>query len=279
MTHHLTRRRMILASAAALAPLGARAQAQPAWAGTAARLDQLHALVVNRGGAQAFGRAFRGPALDRPVNVKSVSKTIVALLTGIAIDRGVLDGPDQPVLPILGRAAIRQPAMQAPTIRAICSGSVSPARAPGGTDRSIPQTADMTRGATVTITRTREAWISDSARTSPPASSPNTSMSCSPPGIAPNHAVAWSKPNTRRNSGYPAAPISSTNSGTKASDSAKSGRCPTMSGVIADPAATPRNVRMNVPSSPRSRIRAPAKAPARQAAIGPSRNGSGSPAR
>ena len=105
MTHHLTRRRMILASAAALAPLGARAQAQPAWAGTAARLDQLHALVVTRGGAQAFGRAFRGPALDRPVNVKSVSKTIVALLTGIAIDRGVLDGPDQPVLPILGRPA------------------------------------------------------------------------------------------------------------------------------------------------------------------------------
>ena len=34
--------------------------------------------------------------------MKSVSKTIVALLTGIAIDRDVIQGVDQPVLPLLG---------------------------------------------------------------------------------------------------------------------------------------------------------------------------------
>ncbi|MEQ8965587.1 MAG: serine hydrolase [Azospirillaceae bacterium] len=59
-------------------------------------LDQLHALVVARRGAVALAEAYRGPAVDRPVNVKSVSKTIVATLTGIAIERGVLPGVEAP---------------------------------------------------------------------------------------------------------------------------------------------------------------------------------------
>ena len=41
-----------------------------------------------------LAEAFRGPALDRAVNVKSVSKTVVAALTGAAIDRGVVPGLD-----------------------------------------------------------------------------------------------------------------------------------------------------------------------------------------
>ncbi|MEO1459767.1 MAG: serine hydrolase, partial [Pseudomonadota bacterium] len=45
-------------------------------------------------GAVRVARAFRGPALARPANVKSVSKTLVALLTGIAIDKGVLPGTE-----------------------------------------------------------------------------------------------------------------------------------------------------------------------------------------
>ncbi len=51
----------------------------------AKRLDQLQSLVINQNGEQVFANAFLGPALDTPVNIKSVSKTIVALLTGIAI--------------------------------------------------------------------------------------------------------------------------------------------------------------------------------------------------
>ena len=54
----------------------------------AARLDQLHGLIVGLNGEIVVGKAFRGPELDRPVNVKSVSKTIVATLAGIALDRG-----------------------------------------------------------------------------------------------------------------------------------------------------------------------------------------------
>ena len=66
-------------------------------------LDQLHALVIRRGGAPLLEIAPRGPGLDRVANVKSVSKTLLALMTGIAFARGVLPGPDARLLPLLGR--------------------------------------------------------------------------------------------------------------------------------------------------------------------------------
>ncbi len=67
-------------------------------------MEQLHALVVIQGGEERLAIAPRGPGLDRIANIKSVSKTIVALLTGIAIDRGHLSGPNARVLPLLDRA-------------------------------------------------------------------------------------------------------------------------------------------------------------------------------
>jgi CubicO group peptidase (beta-lactamase class C family) len=42
-----------------------------------------------------------GPPLDRPVNIKSASKSVMSALVGIAIGRGVFTGVDQPVLPLL----------------------------------------------------------------------------------------------------------------------------------------------------------------------------------
>jgi hypothetical protein len=47
-----------------------------------------------------------------------------------------------------------------------------------------PQTPVIRIGASETMTSTRVAWISDSVRTLPPASWPNSSMSCKPPGMA-----------------------------------------------------------------------------------------------
>jgi CubicO group peptidase (beta-lactamase class C family) len=64
-------------------------------ADTARKFSQIHSLIIARGGEIAFAEAFRGPALDRAVNVKSVSKSFVAALTGAAIDKGVLSGVDQ----------------------------------------------------------------------------------------------------------------------------------------------------------------------------------------
>ncbi|MGE0652770.1 MAG: hypothetical protein AB7P12_13635, partial [Alphaproteobacteria bacterium] len=60
----------------------------------AGELGQLHSLIVARHGTIRFERSFRGPGLDVPVNVKSVAKVIVSALVGIAIDRGLFDGPD-----------------------------------------------------------------------------------------------------------------------------------------------------------------------------------------
>jgi CubicO group peptidase (beta-lactamase class C family) len=89
-------RRQVLAglSAAALAtgPLRAQASYGPA-IDRARELDQLNALVIAQDGQIRVAEAIRGPALERAVNVKSVSKTIVAALTGIAIDAGDLPGP------------------------------------------------------------------------------------------------------------------------------------------------------------------------------------------
>ena len=60
-------------------------------------LDQLNSLIVAQHGEIVLGESFRGPALDHPANVKSVSKTLVAALTGAALDRGLLSGADQPL--------------------------------------------------------------------------------------------------------------------------------------------------------------------------------------
>ena len=98
------RRRLLLGAAAAT--LGARGvfAADPLddVRRRAAALGQLHGLIVARGGRIALAEAFRGPALDRPVNVKSVSKTIVASLAGAAIDRGLLTGTDQRLIEVIG---------------------------------------------------------------------------------------------------------------------------------------------------------------------------------
>ena len=67
----------------------------------AAALPNLHALLVARAGEERVGQVFRGPGLDRPVNVKSVSKSVMSALAGAAIERGILDGVDQRIAPVL----------------------------------------------------------------------------------------------------------------------------------------------------------------------------------
>jgi CubicO group peptidase (beta-lactamase class C family) len=66
----------------------------------AAELAQLRAVLIVRDGEEAASRVFRGPDLDTPVNVKSVSKTIMSALAGAAIARGVLEGVEQPIAPL-----------------------------------------------------------------------------------------------------------------------------------------------------------------------------------
>ena len=101
-------RRATLAGFAAW-PLAARAAPGFGAAFDRARsMEQLRSLVIARRGQVLEAEAVRGPPLDRPVNVKSVSKSLVSALAGIAIARGELAGTDQPVAPLLRRAVPRR---------------------------------------------------------------------------------------------------------------------------------------------------------------------------
>ena len=76
----------------------------------ARQLPKLNALVILRHGETLAEHRFNdGPPLDRPVNIKSASKSVLSALAGIAIARGVLEGTEQPVLTELRRFAPGDP--------------------------------------------------------------------------------------------------------------------------------------------------------------------------
>ncbi|MFC4727263.1 serine hydrolase domain-containing protein [Coralloluteibacterium thermophilus] len=87
--------------------LSAPARAAPALAAVlddAAALAPLRTVVVARDGEVLAERGYRGHATTRPANIKSASKAVVSALVGIAIDRGLLEGVDQPTAPLLADA-------------------------------------------------------------------------------------------------------------------------------------------------------------------------------
>ncbi len=65
----------------------------------AAELPALHTLLIARHGAVQAEWHFGGPGPDAPANVKSVSKSILSALVGIAIEEGHLRAADQPIAP------------------------------------------------------------------------------------------------------------------------------------------------------------------------------------
>jgi CubicO group peptidase (beta-lactamase class C family) len=75
----------------------------------AAELPRLQALVVARRGIVRAEQRFHGPSLDAPINIKSISKSFVSALVGIAISQGRLSGVDQPIGPFFARTLKRQP--------------------------------------------------------------------------------------------------------------------------------------------------------------------------
>lgn len=67
----------------------------------AARLENLRAIAVWSNGSEIAARGYGRFTPDSPTNIKSASKSIVSALAGIAIQRGELEGPGQPIAPIL----------------------------------------------------------------------------------------------------------------------------------------------------------------------------------
>ena len=75
------------------APPGRFAEAEKA----ASELPRLHSLLVSWRRDVVLERYFNGARAVRAANVKSVSKSIISALVGVAIDRGMVPGTDTPI--------------------------------------------------------------------------------------------------------------------------------------------------------------------------------------
>jgi CubicO group peptidase (beta-lactamase class C family) len=64
-------------------------------------LEPLRTVLVMKDGETLAARGYSGGRVDRPTNIKSASKSILAMLAGIAIEKGVLEGPEQKIAPLL----------------------------------------------------------------------------------------------------------------------------------------------------------------------------------
>lgn len=97
------RRSFLAAGAGALliAPAGAQAPGIEAVLERAGELGQLRTLLAAHEGEIIASRGYRGHTVSEPTNIKSASKSVISALTGIAIDRGILEGTDQRIAPLL----------------------------------------------------------------------------------------------------------------------------------------------------------------------------------
>ncbi len=66
-------------------------------------------VLVSREGERLAERAFNGHSIGASTNIKSASKSIISAMIGIAIDRGLLQGTDQKIAPILQSELPREP--------------------------------------------------------------------------------------------------------------------------------------------------------------------------
>ncbi|MFN1835459.1 serine hydrolase domain-containing protein [Balneola sp. MJW-20] len=57
----------------------------------------LRTLIVQKKGQILLKETFRGGGSDQPYNLKSASKSIISLLTGIAVDKGFIDSVETPI--------------------------------------------------------------------------------------------------------------------------------------------------------------------------------------
>lgn len=64
-------------------------------------LEPIETLIVARDGRIIVEKGFRGHSTRESTNIKSASKSIMSALVGIAIEKGILEGVDQKIAPIL----------------------------------------------------------------------------------------------------------------------------------------------------------------------------------
>src|SRR5690606_16169173 len=67
----------------------------------AANFGPLKAAVIAHNGRIVAERGYRDNTTMASTNIKSASKAIISALVGIAIDKNVLEGPHQTIVPLL----------------------------------------------------------------------------------------------------------------------------------------------------------------------------------
>jgi CubicO group peptidase (beta-lactamase class C family) len=92
-----------LAEAPATSSVGLDSARIAAAVARAESLPRLRTLLIARHGDLLVEQRFRGPGLEAAANVKSVSKSVLSALVGIAIAEGHLQGVDQPIGPFFER--------------------------------------------------------------------------------------------------------------------------------------------------------------------------------
>ena len=136
-------RRSLIAGAAAFAAMPAHAQALGASFDRARALEQCNGLVVFKDGLELAAETFRGPSMTRAVPIKSVSKTLVAALTGAAIDRGEIASLDA-------------------TLSDVAPGLIPSGADPRVADITMENLITMQAGLERTSGRNYGAWVSSS---------------------------------------------------------------------------------------------------------------------
>src|SRR5690606_8826249 len=97
----------LLAAPLAAASVHARTAGQPVAPALTAVLDRAAALaaletvIVAQHGETLAERGYRGHSVSAPTNIKSVSKAVISALVGVAIDKGLLQGTQQKIAPLL----------------------------------------------------------------------------------------------------------------------------------------------------------------------------------
>lgn len=67
----------------------------------AGELPSLRTVLVSLNDDRLAERGYRGHSVSHPANIKSASKSVISAMVGIAIDKGLLEGPEQRMAPIL----------------------------------------------------------------------------------------------------------------------------------------------------------------------------------
>jgi CubicO group peptidase (beta-lactamase class C family) len=91
----------LVAAFFALTPIAVAAEDLSTVLDTAASLEPLEVVMVAWEGEIIAERGYDGNSPDAPTNIKSASKTVIAAMVGMAIDKGVLEGVDQKVTELL----------------------------------------------------------------------------------------------------------------------------------------------------------------------------------